>query len=317
MPNVFEELGLKPIVDLCPDNAAQNLFNRVERILRNHYGMQVDRDSIDRSVDRDTVAVLNTTTGSYLIKVLRTYYSMLYMNLAGALSKRLSDPIVQILRPWYQRFENAKLRLVMDVAAFADSYELINPEDIYSEYYYKKRQSDPWRSEAHHISNVLYQEFQPDSVIDFGCAIGHYLEGFQRRGAKITGIEANSKAINYAVIDSVFIHQHDLRDSYESSRTYDIALCFEVAEHLSDAHSDTLVKTITQSANIVVFTAAKPGQRGTFHVNLQPREYWINKFNDAGFEYQEETTRRLNEQFNVDHLDHMEDNLFVFELEET
>ena len=75
-------------------------------------------------------------------------------------------------------------------------------------------------------------------------------------------------------------------------------------------------KAITQSANTVVFTAAKPGQRGTFHVNLQPREYWINKFNDAGFEYQEATTQRLKKQINVDHLDHMEDNLFVFEFTE-
>ncbi len=38
----------RPIVDLCLYHAAENLFNRVERILHTHYGLQVDRDTIQR-----------------------------------------------------------------------------------------------------------------------------------------------------------------------------------------------------------------------------------------------------------------------------
>jgi len=38
----------KPIVDLCLYHAAENPFNRVERILHTHYGIQVDRDTIQR-----------------------------------------------------------------------------------------------------------------------------------------------------------------------------------------------------------------------------------------------------------------------------
>lgn len=38
----------KPIVDLCLYHAAKNPFNRVERILHTHYGIQVDRDTVQR-----------------------------------------------------------------------------------------------------------------------------------------------------------------------------------------------------------------------------------------------------------------------------
>jgi putative phosphoribosyl transferase len=38
----------KPIVDLCLYHAAKNPFNRVERILHTHYGIQADRDTVQR-----------------------------------------------------------------------------------------------------------------------------------------------------------------------------------------------------------------------------------------------------------------------------
>lgn len=45
----YEEcLNGKPIVDLCLYHAAENPFNRVERILHTHYGIQVDRNTVQR-----------------------------------------------------------------------------------------------------------------------------------------------------------------------------------------------------------------------------------------------------------------------------
>jgi hypothetical protein len=67
MSDLFYEECLygKPIVDLCLYHAAENPFNRVERILHTHYGIQVDRDTIqryaelfaDRVQDRHAVTV--------------------------------------------------------------------------------------------------------------------------------------------------------------------------------------------------------------------------------------------------------------------
>lgn len=57
-----------------------------------------------------------------------------------------------------------------------------------------------------------------------------------------------------------------------------------MAEHLYAKHADKLVETLTRSArHAIYFTAAPPGQGGLDHVNEQPHEYWIEKFNVHGW----------------------------------
>jgi hypothetical protein len=57
----------------------------------------------------------------------------------------------------------------------------------------------------------------------------------------------------------------------------------EVAEHLSEAASDLLVENLARAADVVVFSAAIPGQGGTDHRNEQPPGYWVTKFQRHGF----------------------------------
>jgi hypothetical protein len=52
----------------------------------------------------------------------------------------------------------------------------------------------------------------------------------------------------------------------------------EVAEHLSEKYADRFVKLLASLSDIIVFTAATPGQGGNGHVNEQPPSYWIAKF---------------------------------------
>jgi len=42
----------------------------------------------------------------------------------------------------------------------------------------------------------------------------------------------------------------------------------------------------------VVFSAARPGQGGSDHVNEQPPEYWITRFEQNGFVCDHERTER-------------------------
>jgi hypothetical protein len=52
----------------------------------------------------------------------------------------------------------------------------------------------------------------------------------------------------------------------------------EVAEHLSDARSWSFVFDLTRLSDVVLFSAATPGQGGTNHINEQPLEYWQKMF---------------------------------------
>lgn len=231
------------------------------------------------------------------------------MPFAGLLSRRLPDTVVDILRPLYRRYSQAKVR----ASELAYIHGVLAPEDIYSEDYYKKRERDPWRSDSRNVSKSLSERYNPNSVIDFGCAIGNHLEIFHEDGVFVHGIEGNSKAFNHAVVPLNCLEQHDLREPYYTDRTYDLVLCFEVAEHLPEAAADRLVKTLAEAGETVVMTAAPPNQNGTHHINLQPREYWIEKFRRQGMRYDKKAVDHLRALMNIEMTVWIPKNLLVFE----
>lgn len=199
----------------------------------------------------------------------------------------------------------------------ADEFELIDPEDIYSEKYYSKRKNDPYRAESNHIAGVLKERFEPESVIDFGCGIATYLEPFYNDNKQVYGIEGNEKAIRNAVIPNNKLEHFDLRNAYEIDEKYGLALSIEVAEHIPEKFSDNFVKSICSSSKeTIIMTAAPPGQGGTHHVNEKPREYWIEKFEKEGFTYKKDLVEELREEIDVEFLEHVPKNLFVFKKED-
>jgi hypothetical protein len=74
---------------------------------------------------------------------------------------------------------------------------------------------------------------------------------------------------------------------------FDLAYCFEVAEHVPPALGDRLVAHLADSAPVVVFTAAHPGQGGIGHVNEQPKAYWIERFDAHGMRHRDEQAEEL------------------------
>lgn len=193
-----------------------------------------------------------------------------------------------------------------------DRFGLIGPDQIYSAEYYAKRKEDPFRRESHEIVDALIEQFNPSNVIDFGCAIGTYLERFEDHGVTIHGVEGNSAAFHHAVIPDDCLEQHDLRQPYEADDYYDLVLSVEVAEHIPEKYAQTFVNTLVSSGEVVVMTAAPPGQGGTHHINEKPAEYWRGLFNKFGMNYDKEETKKLKENISVDTLYHVPKNMMVF-----
>lgn len=83
----------------------------------------------------------------------------------------------------------------------------------------------------------------------------------------------------------------------------DVAYCIEVAEHMPADLGERLVAFLGGAAPLVMFTAAHPGQGGQGHINEQPREYWIDRFEKRGMTYLPDQTDRLQEALS-EHLRH-------------
>ncbi|MFC1753745.1 methyltransferase domain-containing protein [Thermoproteota archaeon] len=150
---------------------------------------------------------------------------------------------------------------------------------------------------ASRMVNVLVSHFNPKSVVDVGCGNAEFLSCFQKKGVEVKGYEGSAHAIARCVIDKRLVEKFDLRNHIDSNRTYDLAMCLEVAEHIEKIFSAKLVENLVGLSSIVVFTAAPPGQGGHFHINEQPREFWFNLFRSKGFEFDAGMTEKIKNDF--------------------
>lgn len=131
------------------------------------------------------------------------------------------------------------------------------------------------------LGETLADMLHPKSVLDIGCGPGTYLVPFKPE-ARVLGVDGAPEA-GKALEPGEFIRA-DFREDLQTWGLFDLAMCIEVAEHLPPDRADFLVKLLTASADVVFFSAAQPGQGGTLHLNEQPREYWLEKFQDRGFD---------------------------------
>lgn len=66
-------------------------------------------------------------------------------------------------------------------------------------------------------------------------------------------------------------------------KNFDLTISSEVAEHIDPQDTETFMDNLTSFSDVILFSAAIPGQGGTHHVNEQWPSYWIEKFSARGF----------------------------------
>jgi 2-polyprenyl-3-methyl-5-hydroxy-6-metoxy-1,4-benzoquinol methylase len=188
-------------------------------------------------------------------------------------------------------------------------------EDLYSEDYYVEVDAAASVS-APTIVESIFTRFVPRRVIDVGCGTGAMLAEFRRRDAAVVGVECSAAALNICKRRGIEVHRFSIEDDLPAQfGAFDVAICCEVAEHVSAEYADLLVNILVQCAPRIIFTAATPGQGGTDHINEQPHEYWIAKFEKRGFSLLVEITEQWREEWKHKNVaDCYARNVMVFEM---
>lgn len=123
-----------------------------------------------------------------------------------------------------------------------------------------------------------------DSILDVGCARGTWLSVWRENGViDFLGIDGEHVKMEHLCIESNRFAKHDLGQAFRLGRTFDLVQCLEVAEHLERGRARSFVADLAAHSQMVLFSAAPPGQGGKWHVNEQPYSYWRSYFADEGF----------------------------------
>ncbi|HBC08468.1 MAG TPA: hypothetical protein DC046_12940 [Rhodospirillaceae bacterium] len=123
------------------------------------------------------------------------------------------------------------------------------------------------------------------SVADFGCARGTWLAAWRAAGVtNVAGIDGSYVDPDSLLIPRDQFHAMDMNGDINLARRFDLVHSFEVAEHLKPERSADFVASLTRHADIVLFSAAPPGQGGLNHINERPYETWRSLFRAHGFD---------------------------------
>jgi hypothetical protein len=197
--------------------------------------------------------------------------------------------------------------------------ELDALDSLYPSSFFKRRWRLKWRAEIlcpillkifpemlesvkESVGEVVnsYQIKHSIQFADIGCGGGEYIHFFTQSGLTTLGVESTTNSIPHfksgagtgiatevtpSYLCIVDITQPEVFKSIIGPKSCALAICLEVGEHLPIQSAPDLVKNLTYLSDMILFSAAGPGQGGHNHVNCRPATYWQELFYDNGFAF--------------------------------
>jgi hypothetical protein len=143
------------------------------------------------------------------------------------------------------------------------------------------------RSASAFIGEVVTHLFSgapPQSVIDVGCGRGVWAAEWRRRGVtQCFGVDGEYVPRSSLLIPETNFRARDLTKPFDLGRRFALVQCLEVAEHVPSRAAATLIDTLIWHGDVILFSAAVPGQGGEHHVNERPFKYWRSLFHSRGY----------------------------------
>jgi 2-polyprenyl-3-methyl-5-hydroxy-6-metoxy-1,4-benzoquinol methylase len=119
----------------------------------------------------------------------------------------------------------------------------------------------------------IKDNISPTKVVDIGCGPGMLVQSLREIDVNAFGYDIDERINNKEYLKQVSL--------FELNDPADLVTCMEVAEHIEEGLSDSIVDSVMRNIKpngILIWTAAIPGQGGVGHINCQKKEYWQEKF---------------------------------------
>jgi ribosomal protein L11 methylase PrmA len=170
-------------------------------------------------------------------------------------------------------------------------------DEIYDAEYYNELVDTYMSNSCDTIAESIIDTFSPKSVADVGCGSGLLLLALKKRGVSCIGLEYSRAALDICRQRGLDVIKFNLQcDTLPADVSTDVVVSTEVAEHLPEICADRFIDILCNIADRVVITASPPKlnffRAGHLHLNEQPNEYWIEKFETRGFKYDRDISKR-------------------------
>ena len=141
------------------------------------------------------------------------------------------------------------------------------------------------QNSAREVLPIIFQVVKPTSMVDIGCGTGNWLASAMEFGVRdVLGIDGDWVDKAQLAIPPENFRARDLAAPLKLDRRFDLAISFEVAEHLPEAAAHTFIQSLCDASDVIAFSAAIPGQGGRRHLNEQWPGYWAALFREFGYD---------------------------------
>jgi GT2 family glycosyltransferase len=160
--------------------------------------------------------------------------------------------------------------------------------ELYDAYYYATGCGEPYeRNESWlrffgSIADRIISDIGPATALDAGCALGFLVETLRERGVRASGVDISEFAIA-SVHPSIqpFCWVGSLADPLP--QRYDLVVTIEVLEHISAADGERAIANLCLYTDDILFSSTPFDYKEATHCNVQPPEYWAERFARHGF----------------------------------
>jgi SAM-dependent methyltransferase len=161
-------------------------------------------------------------------------------------------------------------------------------DDIYDNQYFQFVEQTTAQS-ADIIASSILHSFRPSSVVDVGCGTGVLLERLRAYGVQVKGLEYAEAALKYCQMRGLDVVKFDVEAGrlLTEVKNADVVVSMEVGQQIHAASADRYIDLLCGIANIIVFSSATPGQGDRAPRNEKPHQYWIEKFAQRGYRFEE------------------------------
>lgn len=165
-------------------------------------------------------------------------------------------------------------------------------KSLYTMEYYKQYSNigydnkDVWMSFFDNIAERIIEKYAPVTVLDMGCAFGYLVSALRNKGVQAYGIDISEYALSQAdekikPYVKVMSALDELPDNFP--KKYDLVVSIEMIEHLYADDGLKVIKKMTEYSDRILLSSTDSDFAEPTHVNVQPKEYWCEKFAEHNY----------------------------------